>query len=80
MLEVFCRTGRIMSMTDIVNYRNGDIVEQILDLTNVKGVDRVIMAGGGIEVMSQAITMVKSGCIVSNVNYFGSGDTLPEIN
>lgn len=63
--------------TDIVNYRNGDIVKQIMDLTNGKGVDRVIMAGGGAETLAQAVTMVKPGGVVSNVNYHGSGETLP---
>lgn len=63
--------------TDIVNYRNGDIVKQIMDLTNGKGVDRVIMAGGGAETLAQAVTMVKPGGVISNVNYHGSGETLP---
>ncbi|MBI6874268.1 NAD(P)-dependent alcohol dehydrogenase [Clostridium aciditolerans] len=63
--------------TDIVNYRNGDIVKQIMDLTNGKGVDRVIMAGGGVETLAQAVAVVKPGGVVSNVNYHGSGDTLP---
>ena len=32
--------------TDIVNYRDGDIVEQVMEKTHGKGVDRVIVAGG----------------------------------
>ena len=32
--------------TDIINYREGDIVEQVMEATNGKGVDRVIVAGG----------------------------------
>jgi len=48
-----------------------------MDLTNGKGVDRVIMAGGGVETLAQAISMVKPGGVVSNVNYHGKGDTLP---
>ncbi|WML35205.1 NAD(P)-dependent alcohol dehydrogenase [Clostridium sp. OS1-26] len=63
--------------TDIVNYRNGDIVKQIMDLTKGKGVDRVIMAGGGVETLAQAVAVVKPGGVVSNVNYHGSGDSLP---
>lgn len=32
--------------TDIINYKNGDIVEQVMEKTKGKGVDRVIIAGG----------------------------------
>ena len=32
--------------TDIINYRQGDIVEQIMEKTHGKGVDRIIVAGG----------------------------------
>lgn len=63
--------------TDIINYKDGDIVEQVMKLTNGQGVDRVIMAGGGVETLAQAIKMVKPGGVVSNVNYHGSGENLP---
>lgn len=61
--------------TDIINYRQGDIVQQICELTGGKGVDRVIIAGGGAETVGQAVKMVKPGGRIGNVNYFGeSGD------
>lgn len=69
--------AKFYGATDIINYKDGDIVKQILDSTNGKGVDRVIMAGGGVETLAQAISMVKPGGVVSNVNYHGKGDTLP---
>lgn len=68
--------AKFYGATDIVNYRNGDIVKQIMELTQGKGVDRVIMAGGGTETLGQAVTMVKPGGIVSNINYHGEGDSL----
>ncbi len=74
---VCVEAAKFYGATDIVNYRDGDIVKQIMDLTNGKGVDRVIMAGGGTETLAQAVTMVKPGGVVSNVNYHGSGETLP---
>lgn len=74
---VCVEAAKFYGATDIVNYRNGDIVAQIMNLTKGKGVDRVIMAGGGAETLSQAVSMVKPGGVVSNVNYHGSGDTLP---
>lgn len=60
--------------TDIVNYKNGDIVEQILDKTHGKGVDKVIVAGGDNDTFIQAVKMLKPGGIIGNVNYLGSGD------
>lgn len=63
--------------TDVISYKKGDISEQILDLTDGKGVDRVILAGGNGESLAQAVKMVKPGGTVSNVNYHGSGDYLP---
>ena len=60
--------------TDIVNYKNGDIVEQVLKLTNGEGVDKVIIAGGDVHTMSQAVKMIKPGSDIGNVNYLGEGD------
>lgn len=74
---VCVEAAKFYGATDIVNYRNGDIVEQIMDATKGQGVDRVIMAGGTTETMAQAVTMVKPGGVVSNVNYHGKGDYLP---
>jgi len=60
--------------TDIINYREGDIVEQIMDKTNGKGVDRVVIAGGDVDTFIQAIKILKPGGTIGNVNYLGSGD------
>ena len=60
--------------TEIINYRNGPIVDQVLELTGKKGVDRVIIAGGDEKTMAEAITILKPGGQISNINYLGSGD------
>ena len=60
--------------TDIINYREGDIVEQILEKTGGKGVDKVIIAGGDNDTFIQAVTMLKPGGRIGNVNYLGEGD------
>ena len=62
--------------TDIINYKNGDIVKQIIDKNGGKGVDHVIVAGGPENVLTQAVDMVKPGGVIGNINYFGSGDML----
>ena len=71
------RVAKGYGATEIINYKNGSIVEQALKLTNGKGVDKVILAGGDEKTMIEAVQMVKAGGIVSNVNYFGSGDYIP---
>lgn len=58
--------------TDIISYKDGDVVEQVLAMTNGIGPDSVIIAGGGDEVFTQAVDMVRYGIgTVSNVNYYG---------
>ena len=59
--------------THIVNYRSGDIVEQILDL-NHGPVDKIVVAGGNNDTFDQAIRMLKAGGKIGNVNYLGDGD------
>lgn len=63
--------------TDIVNYKNGPIESQIMDLTEGKGVDAAIIAGGNADIMATAVKIVKPGGTIANVNYFGEGDVLP---
>ncbi len=60
--------------TDIINYREGEIVEQIMEKTHGLGVDRVVIAGGDNDTFIQAVQMVKPGGKIGNVNYLGSGD------
>lgn len=60
--------------TDIINYKNGDIVDQVLEKTDGKGVDKVCIAGGDVHTMEQAIKILKPGGKVGNVNYLGSGE------
>lgn len=74
---VCVEAAKFYGATDIINYKNGDIAKQILDLTYGKGVDRVILAGGTTETLIQAVSIVKPGGVVSNVNYHGKGDFLP---
>jgi threonine dehydrogenase-like Zn-dependent dehydrogenase len=54
--------------TDIISYKDGDITQQVLDATG-GGADKVIIAGGGEEVLGQAIAMTKPMGIIANLNY-----------
>ena len=60
--------------TDIVNYREGDIVDQVLEATRGERVDRVVVAGGDLGTFQQAFDILKPGGKVGNVNYLGEGD------
>lgn len=60
--------------TDIISYKNGSIDEQVMKLTDGKGVDKVIIAGGDVDTFVEAVRSVKPGGIISNVNYLGSGE------
>ncbi len=63
--------------TSIINYKEGDIVQQIMEKTGGKGVDRVVIAGGDNNTFGQALQMLKPGGIIGNVNYLGEGDYVP---
>lgn len=61
--------------TDIVSYKDGDIVQQVLEMTG-GGADKVIIAGGNQETFTQAIAMTRECGTISNVNFFDVSDNL----
>ncbi len=63
--------------TDIVNYKEGDILRQVRELTKKQGADRCICAGGDENALNQAVSMVRWGGTVGNVNYFATYGDLP---
>ncbi len=60
--------------THIINYRNGSIEDQVMELTGGKGVDKVVIAGGDVDTFATAIKVLKPGGKIGNVNYIGEGD------
>ena len=71
---VCVETAKKYGATDFVSYKNGPIFQQVLDMTDGKGVDKVIIAGGDVHTFSQAIRILKPGGKIGNVNYLGEGD------
>lgn len=61
--------------TDIVSYKDGDIAQQIIEMTG-GGVDKCIIAGGGAETFAQAIALTRETGTIANVNFFDAADTL----
>lgn len=74
---VCAAAARRYGATDIVDYKAGDIVDQIMAATDGHGADQVIIAGGPATVLAQAVRICKPGGVIGNVNYFGDGDNLP---
>lgn len=63
--------------TEVLSYKDGDIVSQVMERTDGLGADGVILCGGGDEVFSQAIDMARYGIgTISNVNYYGGTGSL----
>lgn len=60
--------------THIINYKNGTIEEQVMNLTGGKGVDKVVIAGGDVDTFATAVRVLKPGGNIGNVNYLGEGD------
>lgn len=59
--------------TSFISYKDGTIEEQVLAMTNGKGVDKIVIAGGGVDTFDSAIKSLKPGGKIGNVNYLGSG-------
>lgn len=58
---------------EFISYKDGDIAEQVMELTNGKGVDKVVVAGGDNDTFETAVKVVKPGGTIGNVNYLGEG-------
>ena len=69
------KIAREFGANDIISYKDGDIVSQVMEMTG-GGADKVIIAGGNAETFRQAVEMTKAMGIISNVNYFDVTETL----
>lgn len=63
--------------TEVINYCEGDIIEQILQKTHDRGVDKVVIVGGVNENFLQAARMIKPGGRIGNFNYWAQGKPAP---
>lgn len=74
---VCAEAARRYGADEIISYRNGPIADQVMYLTDNKGVDRVCIAGGDNQTFADAVRCLKPGGVVGNVNYLGSGEDIP---
>ena len=63
--------------THFINFKEVPFAQQILELTNGVGVDKVLIAGGGLYGIGDSLACLKNGGIVSNVDYLGTGESIP---
>ena len=68
--------AKLYGASEFVSYKNGPIDKQVLEMTGGKGVDKVIIAGGGVETFAEAVKCLKPGGKIGNVNYLGSGEMI----
>ena len=71
---VCVEAAKFYGATDFISYKNGPIAKQVLEMTDGKGVDKVIIAGGTVDTFAEAVDCLKPGGKIGNVNYLGSGD------
>lgn len=58
--------------TDVISYKDTDIVKAVMEMTDGVGVDATIIAGGNGDVLCQAYDITRYGIgTISNINYFG---------
>ncbi|WP_304251708.1 NAD(P)-dependent alcohol dehydrogenase [Limosilactobacillus gastricus] len=75
--EKTVEVAKAYGATDIIDYHNGGIAEQILAATNGQGVDKVLIAGGDAEhTFEEAVKMLKAGGSIGNVNYLNGHDNV----
>ena len=65
--------AREFGATDIVSYKEGDVVEQITGM--VGQVDACIIAGGSAASMNQALALTRAGGSISSVNFYDVSDS-----
>lgn len=68
--------AKLYGATDFISYKQGKIEDQVLAMTDGKGVDRIIIAGGGVETFASAVKCLKAGGKIGNVNYLGEGESI----
>ena len=68
-INVYCiKLAKEYGATDTINYKDGPIDEQVLELLHGVQPDAVITAGGDADAFARCINMVKPNGYISNLN------------
>src|SRR5699024_5968754 len=57
--QVCIDAAKFYGATDFISYKDGPIAKQVLDMTDGKGVYRVIIAGGTVDTFAEAVECLK---------------------
>ena len=68
-------TAKQFGATDIINFKETDVIDEVLKKTDNKGVDRVVIAGGNVHSVGDAFSMVKIGGSIGSTNHY-EGETI----
>lgn len=68
--------AREYGATDIISYKDGDVAEQVMNLTNGRGVDSTIIAGGAGDSLNAAVMATRETGIIASVNFYDINDEL----
>ncbi|MFP3153459.1 zinc-binding dehydrogenase [Lachnospiraceae bacterium ZAX-1] len=74
--QVCFDVARQFGASDLVDYKKGDVCDQVFKLTNGKPVDSVIITGGSTASYGTALKMIKVGGTVVNLSGFFDEDTV----
>jgi threonine dehydrogenase-like Zn-dependent dehydrogenase len=74
--EVCFEVAKAYGATDLIDYHNGDVVDQVLECSK-KPVDVVVICGGKSTALGDALDMVKPGGVVVNAAAFFEEPNLP---
>lgn len=69
------KLAREYGATDIISYKEGDTVQQILD-KNHGQVDRAIVANTNVECITQSLKLVRPNGTISNIAFLDAKDTI----
>ena len=75
--RICCELAKLYGASDVVNYKEGDIYEQIMYLTGGKKVDRTVIAGGGTEQLPIAYKLTRPA---GGIGDLVAADTPPRMN
>ena len=68
--------ARTYGAGDFIDYKKGDVAEQVMELTDGRGVDCTIIAGGAGDSINAAIMATRATGIIASVNFFDINDKL----
>lgn len=71
------KIAREYGASEIIDYHNGETVQQIMDLTDGSGVEAAITAGGDVTTIGEAVQVLQPGGTLGNLNAMEHAESIP---